>query len=624
VRDFYTNRKILLQGLILGSAIVFLLKLFYLQVIDEKNRELSKSNAIKDIVIYPTRGLIYDRNNELIVYNQNLFDILVTPNEVSDTINLPKLYSLLGIDSAYYFTQMKKARRESKYKASVFIKQLPLESYIKFKEHLHEFSGFEGQSRTIRFYPHRSGSLVLGDIGEIDSSQIKKFSDYNYLSGDYIGKNGIEKYYEEYLRGERGINSILVDALSRKKGSYANGKYDRDPVAGSDIITSLDIDLQAYGEELLQNKVGSVVAIEPTTGEILALISSPTFDPNILTGRERGRNFNLLNTDKFKPLYNRAIQGLYAPGSTFKALAALTALKEGAIDTNFSYYCPGYYPIPGLRLRCSHRHPPALNVIQGLTHSCNPYFWQTFRNTIDLPKFGSIQKSYQVWYDDIVAFGLSQKLNIDIPNEKKGNVPSRDYFNKMYGNYWKSSTIISLGIGQGELLVTPLQLANSYCVIANKGYYITPHLVKKIKINGKFEDNKKLQRKQLDIPEYFYDPVIDGLENVVNNGTARASKIPDIALCGKTGTAQNPHGDEHSIFVGFAPKYRPKIVIVCIVENAGTGGSYAAPISSLMIERFLHDTISQSRKPLEKRMLEAVLLSDTSQMHHQLLKTTKQ
>ena len=621
MRDFYTNRKLLLQGLVLGSAIVFMLKLFYLQVIDQKNRELSRNNAIKEFVIYPTRGLIYDRNNELIVYNQNLFDILVTPNELSDTMNMPKLFSLLEIDSAYYYLQMKKARRESKYKASIFIKQFPLESYIKFKEHLHEFTGFEGQSRTIRFYPHHSGSLVLGDIGEIDSSQIKKYKDYNYLSGDYIGKNGIEKFYEEYLRGERGVRSILVDALSRKKGSYANGKYDKDPVAGSDLITSLNINLQAYGEELLQNKVGSIVAIEPSTGEIIALVSSPTFDPNILTGRERGRNFNLLNTDQFKPLYNRAIQGQYAPGSTFKAIGGLVALKEGAIDTNFSYYCPGYYPIPGLRLRCSHRHPPASNIVQGLTHSCNPYFWQTFRNSIDMPKFGNIQKSYQVWYDNIMSFGLNQKLNIDIPNEKKGNVPTREYYNKMYGNYWKSSTIISLGIGQGELLVTPLQLVNSYCAIANKGYYFTPHLVKKIKVNGKFENNQIVERSSLDIPIAFYGPVIDGLENVVNNGTARASKIPSITLCGKTGTAQNPHGDEHSIFVGFAPKVNPKIVIVCIVENAGTGGAYAAPISSLMIEKYLNDTIAEKRKLIEKRMFDAVLLNDTSMIHKHLLKS---
>jgi penicillin-binding protein 2 len=449
---------------------------------------------------------------------------------------------------------------------------------------------------------------VLGDIGEIDSAGIKKSVDFRYLSGDYIGKNGLEKSYETYLRGNRGVKMVLVDALSREKGSYSNGEFDQVPESGSDLISTLDIKLQELGERLLQNKVGSVVAIEPNTGEILALVSSPTYNPNILTGRQRGKNFNELRLDEYKPLYNRAIQGTYAPGSTFKSLVALVALKEGAIDTTFSYNCPGYYPIPGLHLHCSHRHPPASNLQQGLTHSCNPYFWQTFRNTVDIPKYGSIKVAYEHWYNNMVAFGLHQRLKIDIPNEGKGYLPPVSYFNKMYGDYWKSSTIISLGIGQGEVLMTPLQMANAYCAIANMGHYYTPHLIRSYMKKGKYVPIDSVLKYTLNIPKPYFWTVIDGLENVVNNGTAKASKIDGIALCGKTGTAQNPHGDEHSIFVGFAPRENPKIVIACVVENAGTGGSYAAPISSLMVEQYLRDTIAPKRAFLEKRMMESKLI----------------
>jgi penicillin-binding protein 2 len=592
MQDKYSDRIRIIQFVIVFCSIVFGLKLFYLQIIDRKNRERSNSNAIKELIEYPSRGQIFDRNNTLIVQNENLYDIMVTPNEVSDSLNIDQFCSYVGVSRKFYEEQFAKAKKTSKYRPYALVKQVPLENYMMFQEHIYEFKGFYAQSRTIRNYPYSAGALVLGDIGEIDSIQIKKFTDYNYLSGEYIGKNGIELNYEKYLRGQRGIRTVMVDALNRIKGSYANGELDKKPVAGDDIMSTLDIELQILGEELLSQKSGSLVAIEPSTGEVLALVSSPSYDPNILTGRKRNENYPKLLLNKYKPLYNRAIQGLYPPGSTFKALVALNALQMGAISESFGYNCPGFYPIGNKSVKCSHRHPPAGDVIQALTHSCNPYFCQTFRNSIDVPNSRRVQPDYAKWYSNMVRFGLNKKLNLDIKNEKKGFIPDTSFYNKMYRSQWKPTSVISLGIGQGEILLTPLQMANSYCVIANRGYYITPHLVKRITKNNKLVDNVDIKKISVPILPKFYETVINGLENVVNNGTARSSKIDGITLCGKTGTAQNPHGDEHSIFVGFAPKYNPKIVVACVIENGGGGGGTAAPIVSLIIEKYLKDSIT--------------------------------
>jgi len=440
--------------------------------------------------------------------------------------------------------------------------------------------------------------LVFGDIGEIDSQQIKAFSDeFKYYSGDYIGKNGVELYYEKYLRGVRGVKTVVVDAFNRIKSSYANGEYDTKPTAGDDLVSSIDIDLQNAGEELLTQKVGSIVAIEPKTGEVLAMCSSPTFNPNLLTGRNRNKYFPRLLLNKYKPLYNRAIQGAYPPGSTFKAISGLVSLQMGAINPNFAYYCPGYYPIGRKSVKCSHRHPACRNIEEGLTQSCNPYFCQVFRNAIEVPNSKSVQLDYQRWFNNIVRFGLNRKLGIDIKNEKRGYVPDTGYYNRMYNGQWRPTTVISLGIGQGEILTTPLQMANSYCAIANRGYYISPHLIKMIGQNGKLMPNTaKMTKIQVPISATNFDHVINGLESVVQRGTARSSKIDGISLCGKTGTAQNPHGEDHSIFVGFAPKDDPKIVVACIVENGGGGGGLAAPIVSLLVEKYLNGSISSARQ----------------------------
>ncbi len=604
MQDIFPERIRMIQGVIIIASILFITKLAYIQLIDDKNLEKSKNNAVKEIIEYPSRGEIFDRKFRLMVHNENLFEILVTPLEIEKNIDSQLLCQDLEIDLTYYSETMRKAKKASIYKPYVFLKQVSQESYHKFEEHIFKYKGFYGQTRSIRSYPYESGALLFGDIGEIDSSQIKSFAnDYTYHSGDYIGKNGIELSYEKYLRGVRGVKVILVDAFNRVKGSYSNGKYDTKPEAGVDLISSIDIELQNLGEELLTQKVGSIVAIEPSTGEVLAMCSSPTFNPNILTGKNRTKYYPKLLLNKYKPLYNRAIQGTYPPGSTFKAVSALVSLQMGAIKPNFAYYCPGFYPIGRKSVKCSHRHAPCRNVVEGLTQSCNPYFCQVFRNAIEIPGTSRIQFDYDRWYRNIRRFGFNQKLGIDIKNEKKGNLPDTNFYNKMYQGSWRAPTVISLGIGQGEVLATPLQMANSYCVIANRGYYITPHIIKRISQKGKLMPNtENIHKILVPINMANYDVVIDGLESVVLRGTARSSKIDGISLCGKTGTAQNPHGDDHSIFVGFAPKENPKIVIACIVENGGGGGGLAAPIVSLMVEKYINGMIAAQREGLKNRI----------------------
>jgi penicillin-binding protein 2 len=625
MQDIFPERIRMIQGVILFCTFLFISKLIYIQLIDDKNQIKAKNNAIKEHIEYPSRGLIYDRKNRLIVQNDNLFEIMVTPFEVEKTLDTNLLCQDLGIDMVYYRETMKKARKTSIYKPYQFMKFVDLENYQRFQEHIFKYKGFNSQTRFIRNYPYQTGALIFGDIGEIDSNQIRAYADkFNYFSGDYIGKNGIEQYYEDNLRGVRGIKTVIVDAFNRVKGSYAKGAYDNEPIAGDDMVSSIDIDIQNAGEELLTQKVGSIVAIEPKTGEVLAMCSSPTYDPNLLTGGKRNKFYPKLLLNKYKPLYNRAIQGTYPPGSTFKAISALVALQMGAISPSFAYYCPGFYPIGRKSVKCSHRHPACRNIVDGLTQSCNPYFCQVFRNSIEVPNSKNVQLDYDRWYKNIVRFGLNRKLGLDIKNEKKGFVPDSGYYNRLYRSQWRPTNVISLGIGQGEILSTPLQMANSYCAIANKGYYITPHLIKMIVEKGKLKPNaEKMTRINVPIDQSYFDQVINGLENVVQNGTARSSKIEGISLCGKTGTAQNPHGEDHSIFVGFAPKDNPKIVVACIVENGGGGGGLAAPIVSLLVEKYINGSVSAKRQGLYNNIKNRHLINfqieekhETDSIHH--------
>jgi len=603
MKDRFKNRKFILASIIIILSAIFLIKLFKIQVLDDRYKNIAEKIAVKKVNLYPNRGLIYDRNGNLLVYNKAIYDILVVPKQI-ENLDTNLLCSILDIDKETFNKKLAKTKKDLYYYTSnEFVKQLPAEKYALFLENSNKFAGFYGETRTIRNYTYPVGAHILGDVGEVDSSDIANSNNY-YKARDYTGKSGLEKLYDEQLRGKKGYKYVFIDKYNKQQGSFDEGRQDSLPEQGYNLSTTLDIDLQLYGEKLLQNKIGSIVAIEPSTGEILALVSSPSFDPNMLCGADRGKNYSILQADPLKPLFNRAVMAQYPPGSTFKPFTAAVAMQEGAIDSNFYYYCNTLYSIPGYTLHCSHHHPPAKNVKEAIKHSCNPYFWQTFKNTIELAKFENAEEGYSNWFDYAEKFGLNNKLDIDMLSEKSGNIPTPDYYNKIYGKRrWKAVTIISLAIGQGEITLTPLQLANMYAIFANRGYYIKPHLVKSINNKPYYKEIKNYTG----IDKQYFDVIANGLLEVVESGTGRRSKIPNITFGGKTGTAQNPHGDDHSIFAGIAPIKQPKIAIAVVVENAGGGSKYAAPIASLMIEKYLHDTISTSRLDFEQVILDANL-----------------
>lgn len=607
-KDLFQNRYNVVRIIILVFASVFVLRLAYLQLFEKKYDKIAFDNAIKEVEVYPTRGLVYDRKGELIVYNEAIYDIMVTPR-LAKTADSNKICSLLKITMEDYSTRMAKARQYSAHKASVFMKQVSLEDYQRFEESQYLFPGFDGQVRTIRKYPHNCAAVILGDVGEVDDNLIKNSNGY-YKPGDYVGQSGLEKYYEKELGGTQGKKFIYVDVHNREQGRFAEGRYDTAAIAGDNLYSTIDIKLQEYGEQLMANKKGSIIAIEPETGEILCMVSSPGYDPNLLCGAIRGENFKKLVFDSLKPLFNRATMATYSPGSTFKPLVGLISLNEGVQGEVYTVPCNGFYPFAGLSLKCSHHHPWATNIEYALAQSCNPYFWQTFRNAIENPKYTRIQDSYGQWSDYCRSFGLGSKLGIDLPSEARGNIPSINYYNKIYGEKgWHSATIISLGIGQGEILVTPLQLANFYAAVGNHGWYIKPHLVKAFqKVHEKREVKPDMKKSYATIDTRWYIPVNDGLRQVVEAGTAMESRIDGISLCGKTGTVQNSHGDHHSVFAGFAPKDNPKIAIAVVVENAGFGATFACPIASLMVEKYINDTIAENRLAKEKKMMETNLL----------------
>lgn len=611
-KDLYKNRHSVIQAIMIVFAAVFLLRLFYVQVIDTKYVYLAKNNAIKEVDVYPTRGLVYDRKGELIVYNEAIYDLMIIPRQAKG-IDSTKLAELLGMDMEGLrkrFSDMKKQRGYSTYKPNVFMKQMSLKEYSRLQEYMYLFPGFYGQVRTVRKYPHRVAATILGDIGEVDDKQIDASGGY-YKPGDYVGKSGIEKVYEKELGGTRGKKFVFVDVHNREVGRFGDGVYDTMAKVGDNVILSLDILLQEYGEKLMQNKKGSIVAIEPSTGEILALVSSPGYDPNLLCGAVRGANFKMLLKDSLLPLYSRPTLATYPPGSSFKPIVGLIALNEGVQGTDYFVPCNGAYAAGGVTVRCSHHHPSAGNIQYAMAQSCNPYFCQTFRNTLESRNYTKVADIYGKWVDYCHSFGLGIKTGVDMSSEVSGNIPTVKYYNRIYGEgRWRFATIISLGIGQGEVLTTPLQMANMFAAIANKGYWITPHIIKKITDPQTQKDvTHKYERHQTMVEQKHFDPVIQGLFDVVEAGTAKAARVEGITLCGKTGTAQNPHGDNHSMFAGFAPKDNPKIAIAVVVENGGYGSTYAAPIASLMVEKYLNDTIQTKRIPIETHMIESNLLS---------------
>ncbi|MEZ4967909.1 MAG: penicillin-binding protein 2 [Saprospiraceae bacterium] len=603
-----------IQLVFLLSAAALIAKVAHLQLFDDSFRKRADATTIDKLTVYPPRGLVYDRHDRLIINNEAMYDLMVTYNQVDlKSMNILKFCRLLGITEEEFYLRLKKDWRSGKYSRSVpfvFDKKLSIEKYALLQESLYEFPGFFVQVRNIRGYPYHAGAHVLGYINEVDPRDIER-SNGEYESGDYIGAAGLESEYEAYLRGVKGHTSLLKDNLGRIVGKYMNGAYDVPAIPGHDLTSSIDIDLQTYGERLMQNKTGSIVAIEPKTGQILCMISAPTYDPNLLAMTQgRGAIFSQLLTDSLKPFFDRTVMAKYPPGSIFKTVISLVGLQEGTLSPGHGVSCNGGYFYAGRLYKC-HHHSHVGNVVDAIAYSCNTYYFNEFRNVVDKFGFSNPHKGLDIFADYCNQLGLGVQLGIDYPNENKGNIPDAKYYDKIYKKElggWRSPTIMSVGIGQGEIQLTTLQMANLAACIANKGYWYSPHLAKEFRDRTPIPD-RFYKKHVVRIDSQYFNMVQEGMAECVNRGTARVAQVPGIQVCGKTGTSQNPHGEDHSVFFAFAPKVNPKIAIAVYVENAGWGASYAAPIAGLMIEKLLNDTISAARLPLEERMINANLIS---------------
>ncbi|HEX8516487.1 MAG TPA: penicillin-binding protein 2 [Bacteroidia bacterium] len=604
------DRKYLIIGVFVLVGLMYIARLFYIQVIDDSYKLDANNQAFRYNTEYPVRGYIYDRNNKLLVYNEAAYDLMVLPKNISKTdFDTAGFCELMGITKEMFLKKMKKAIQapNSPRKESVFEKQLSPKDYASIQERLYRYRGFTVQSRTLRKYPYKIAAHMLGYIGEADKNTTER--DPYYKEGDYLGISGIEKTYEKALRGKKGLRIMMVDVHNREKGSYMNGLYDTMAIPGKPLTTTLDAELQQYAEQLMQNKIGSVVAIDPGTGEILAIVTSPTYDPNLLVGRARNKNFAKLSLDSIgKPLFNRSTMASYPPGSTFKLVMSVIGMHEGVLEASTRYPCARGYPPLGGRPKC-HPHGSPMDLHGAIGTSCNSYFSYVFKSVIDDRKFHDTYKAYANWRETAMSFCLGVKTGSDLANELRGNVPSIKYYDKVFGKgSWKASTVISLGIGQAEMGITPLQNANLCAIIANKGWYYTPHIVKAI--GGDPNDTLLARFKVKNYTKItdtsIYNEVIRGMIKVVESGTAASLKIEGIPYCAKTGTAQNPHGKDHSVFVCFAPVENPKIAVGILIENAGFGSTWAGPIARLMMEKYLKGKIT--RPDLEKRMLEADLI----------------
>lgn len=596
----FKGRSVHIGILITIVALVFLSKLFYIQVIDDSSKVSAENNAVRTEVIYPARGNMVDRNGTLLVYNKAAYDLMIIPALVNE-FDTAELCRILDIEPQRIIDRLE-ATRNMLYRPMVLVSQMNANDYAHLQEVLYKYDGFTVQNRVVRAYSTQLGSHVLGYVSEVNAKHVEN-DDY-YKSGDYIGVSGVEYQYEKELRGEKGVRKHLVDSKGRLKGSFEDGKYDVLPKPGTQITLSLDAELQQYGEALMRNKIGSVVAIEPSTGEVLALISAPDYDPKELVGRSRNRSFQDLQNDTLKPFLNRALKGTYPPGSTFKLMNGAIALQEGAITKYSKYPCNGPESRP---IRCTHYHGTPVTLKEAIETSCNPYFRKVFVTTIEPDGTRkNTREGYDKWRNHLLSIGFGDKVGIDLPYEGYGLLPSLAYYDRWYQKgRWGASTIQSMSIGQGELLITPLQMANEAAVIANRGYYYKPHVVKAIEGEDIPEIYRTKQRSTIDASSF--EPIIDGMAAVYSgsHGTARFFHNAMIQYCGKTGTVENPHGEDHSMFIAFAPKDNPKIAIAVIVENAGFGSTWAAPIATLMMEAYISGAISERLKVKEEEILEA-------------------
>jgi penicillin-binding protein 2 len=594
-------------AIIVIIAVVLLIRLFFLQVIDESYKITATNNALRYEVEYPARGIIYDRNGDILVENVTTYDIMIVPRELKDidTVELCSIFQLSGDEVKYILKGISKNRD---YRAFTFLKQVSQERYAMFRERADRFHGFYSVVRTVRQYPRNIGGNVLGYIQEVDTSVINR-NPY-YKPGDYIGVSGIEESYEQELRGKKGISIYLRDSRNRVVEPFENGRLDTAAVHGKNLISSIDGNLQEYVQTLMQNKLGSVVAIEPSTGEILALVSSPTFNPAILSGINRQQNYAELTSDPTKPMFNRAIMSPQPPGSTFKLVNGLIGLEEGMLTPNTTYHCAGHYPY-GRGVGC-HGHISPVNFKQSIMVSCNAYYCYAFRSILENKKYPSIDVALTAWRERVMQFGFAQQLGIDLPNEKAGIIASKNLYDRYYGvGRWNPLSIISLSIGQGEIGVTTLQLANMASIIANRGFYYIPHIVKSVGDNEQIAP-EYYEKRYCGIDPQHFEYTIEGmhLATTGTGGTAWRGRVQDIDVCGKTGTSQNPHGKNHSVFVCFAPKQNPKIAVAVLVENSGAGGSYAAPIASLVLEKYLKG--KAFRTDVEQWILNMNLLTNDS------------
>lgn len=603
------NRRFVVGGVAIAIVVVYIVRLFFLQLMSDDYKKNADSNAFLKKIEYPSRGIITDRNGKLLVYNQPAYDIMVVTREARGRTDTTELCQALGITREFFDERMEKIKHTAGYSPftqQMFMSQLSDKEFSMFQEKIYRFPGFYIQRRSIRQYQYNCAAHVLGDMAEASPADIEE-DDY-YQPGDYIGKLGVERSYEKVLRGEKGMQILLRDAHGRVQGSYQNGAFDRRPVAGKNLTLSIDLKLQALGERLMEGKIGSIVAIEPSTGEVLCMVSSPTYDPRIMVGRQRSKNHATLVRDSWKPLLNRSIMGLYPPGSTFKTTQALTFLNEGIISPATSFPCNHGFSFRGLHVGC-HGHASPLPLVSAITTSCNGYFcWGLYYMIGNKKKYGSVQNAMNRWRDYMVSMGFGYRLGIDLPGEKRGLIPNADFYDDAYRKSWNGLTIISISIGQGEVNATPLQIANLGATIANRGYYYVPHVVKKIE--GEALDTTYTRRHYTMAGRGAYETVVEGMRGAVIKGTCRSANRPDYEVCGKTGTAQN-RGHDHSVFMGFAPKDNPKIAIAVYVENGGWGADYGVPLGSLMMEQYINGKLSEESERKAEEFQQRRIAYDT-------------
>lgn len=587
----YINRKYILGGIAVAVVIIYLIRLFSLQLMSDDYKKNADSNAFRKEIQYPSRGLILDRKGRLLVYNESSYNIMVVMNDQRgiDTLDFCQT---VGITKDFYIKRMDEIKSKIsylRYTPQLFMSQIPAEEFSVFREKLFRFKGFSVEKRSVRHYTTGLGAHLLGDVGEVNDKDIAN-DDY-YQSGDFIGKLGVERSYEKELRGEKGMRIMLRDVHGRTQGHYQNGKYDKAPVPGKDVTLSIDLDLQALAERLLEGKLGAIVAIEPSTGQILCMASSPTYDPRLTVGRNRGKYHQQLSRDPMRPLLNRAIMGTYPPGSTFKITQALMGLQEGSITPEIAFPCHHGFNYKGLHLGC-HGHASPINLVPAIGTSCNAYFcWNLYRMFSNKRKYGSVQNAMNCWKDHMVDMGFGYKLGIDLPGESRGMIPNANYYDDHYRKSWNALTVISISIGQGEVTATPLQIANLAATVANRGHYYVPHIVRSIR--GGQIDSLYTHPHHTTINPRWYDYAVAGMRKAVLSGTCHAANIPGIEVCGKTGTAQN-RGHDHSAFMGFAPMTSPRIAVVAYIENGGFGAVYGVPIGALIMEQYLNGSLSPS------------------------------